>query len=289
VTGGGRLAAVVLGVALAGAVGLSRSAQGQPATTQLTPQQRERERKAMSAFAATRYQEALDMYADLYADFHDPIYLRNIGRCHYKLKHPEEAISSFQDYLAKYKRLTAREIDEVQGWIADMKELQAKAAPPPARAAPPPATTTAPPPPGPRAPVPVAPPVATVTPPPPPAVRLSEKAPPPAEPARANTTLRRVGVGALIAGAALVVPGVVFAASSWSKFNDAKDGKCLGTSEGCQKAADAIDRRATLSKIFFVSGVAAAVSGATILIFFPATEPRGPAAMEVGVGVTGTF
>src|SRR5688572_20391693 len=93
-------------------------------TGTLTPRQREDERKAISAFAAGRYQEALNLYADLYADFRDPIYLRNIGRCHYKLKRAEEAISSFEEYLAKYRRISTAEREEVQGWIREMKALQ---------------------------------------------------------------------------------------------------------------------------------------------------------------------
>src|SRR5687767_8900926 len=92
-------------VVLTCAAGALAPVQAQERGTVLTPKQRERERKAMSAYAATRYQEALDLYADLYADFHDPLYLRNIGRCHQKLKRPEEAIASFEEYLSKYKRL----------------------------------------------------------------------------------------------------------------------------------------------------------------------------------------
>ena len=56
-------------------------ARAQEQRGQVQPRQRDRERKAMSAFAAGRYQDALNLYADLYADYHDPVYLRNIGRC----------------------------------------------------------------------------------------------------------------------------------------------------------------------------------------------------------------
>src|SRR5206468_2507699 len=107
--------ALAAAVFVACAVGGAVAAQAQAPGTVLTPRQRERERTAMSAYVAGRYQEALEMYADLYADFHDPVYLRNIGRCHQKLKHPDEAISSFEEYLARYKRLSATEIEQVQG------------------------------------------------------------------------------------------------------------------------------------------------------------------------------
>src|SRR5687768_5185973 len=217
-------------------------AQAQERGTVLTPKQRERERKAMSAYAATRYQGALDLYADLYADFHDPLYLRNIGRCHQKLKHPEEAIASFEEYLSKYKRLTGAEIDEVRGWIAEMKELQKAMAPPPpppVEVAPTPAPAPAP-----------APPPAMIVPPPP--VQVVQQAPP--VEARDNSTIRRVGWGLLIGGAALAAAGGVFDLLSWSKYNSSKDNKCLSATGGCEKAADTIEQHALLSKLFFIGG-----------------------------------
>jgi len=131
-----RLALIALLACAAAAV----PARAQERGTVLTPKQRERESKAMSAYAATRYQEALDLYADLYADFHDPLYLRNIGRCHYKLRHPDEAISSFEAYLLKYKRISADERAEVEGFIKEMEALKKQKA---AEASPP---ETAPPP-----------------------------------------------------------------------------------------------------------------------------------------------
>jgi hypothetical protein len=98
--------------------------QAQERGTVLTPKQRERERKAMSAYAATRYQEALDLYADLYADFHDPLYLRNIGRCHQKMRQPEKAIDKFNEYLAKEKKISADERKEIDGYIKEMETLR---------------------------------------------------------------------------------------------------------------------------------------------------------------------
>ena len=54
------------------------------------------EKKAIQSFAAGRYDEALEIYAKLYADTLNPVYLRNIGRCHQKLKQPDKAIESFR-------------------------------------------------------------------------------------------------------------------------------------------------------------------------------------------------
>ena len=65
-----------------------------------------REREARADFAAGRYQKAVDAFAALFAETADPIYLRNIGRCYQKMKKPQEAIDSFQEYLHKAKALS---------------------------------------------------------------------------------------------------------------------------------------------------------------------------------------
>ena len=62
------------------------------------------EMKAREDFAAGRYDEALELFAKLYAETLNAVYLRNIGRCHQKLRHPDKAIDAFQDYLAKGKK-----------------------------------------------------------------------------------------------------------------------------------------------------------------------------------------
>ena len=61
----------------------------------------QRELKAREAFAAQRYQDALDLFAKLYAETLHPIYLRNIGRCYQKLGQPVKAIDAFQEYLVR--------------------------------------------------------------------------------------------------------------------------------------------------------------------------------------------
>ena len=83
-----------------------------------------RELKAREAFAAQRYQEALDLFAKLYAETLHPIYLRNIGRCYQNLGEPEKAITSFHEYLRKGKNLSATETKEIEGYISEMEELQ---------------------------------------------------------------------------------------------------------------------------------------------------------------------
>jgi len=94
-----------------------------------------RELKAREEFAAGRYQEALDLFARLYAETLHPIYLRNIGRCYQNLGDPDKALISFRDYLRKHKTIQPDERAEVEGFIAEMEELKrrqgAEAAPRP--------------------------------------------------------------------------------------------------------------------------------------------------------------
>jgi tetratricopeptide (TPR) repeat protein len=83
-----------------------------------------RELKAREDFAAGRFQEALDIFARLYAESLHPNYLRNIARCYQKLGQPERAIDSFHDYLQKAKDVTPDERKEVEGYIKEMEDLK---------------------------------------------------------------------------------------------------------------------------------------------------------------------
>jgi Tetratricopeptide repeat len=109
-------------------------------TTEAAPKSKDkREIKAREAFAEGRYEEALDLFAKLYAEKLHPTYLRNIGRCYQNLQQPDKAINSFRDYLRQAKDVTAAEEKEVEGYIAEMEALKKKqedgqaasAAPPP--------------------------------------------------------------------------------------------------------------------------------------------------------------
>ena len=117
------------------------------------------ELKAREAFASGRYDDALNLFAKLYAETLHPVYLRNIGRCHQKQRQPEPAIDKFREYLAKEKKIPADERKEIDGYIAEMEALRdeqaRQKAPPPlpvtplnpppptnAYAAPPPPMTT---------------------------------------------------------------------------------------------------------------------------------------------------
>lgn len=107
------------------------------------------ELKAREAFAAGRYEEALDLFAKLYAQTLHPVYLRNIGRCHQKMRQPDKAIDKFREYLEKDKKLGAEERKEIEGYIKEMEALRDEQAKKAAPATPPPpvAPINSPPPP----------------------------------------------------------------------------------------------------------------------------------------------
>ncbi len=83
-----------------------------------------REIKAREDFVGGRYQEALDLFAKLYAETLHPNYLRNIGRCYQNLGEPDRAITSFRDYLRKGKDISPAEHAEIDGYIAEMEALK---------------------------------------------------------------------------------------------------------------------------------------------------------------------
>ena len=99
--------------------------------------------RARTHFAAGEYQQALEIYARLYAETMHPTYLRNIARCHQNLGNADKAISSFREYLRKAKDLSPDQRAEIEGYIAEMEQLkrsQAGGANAPPRAGPPAAT-----------------------------------------------------------------------------------------------------------------------------------------------------
>lgn len=107
-------------VALAAALAIDLGA----ARVAMAATEKETELNARQAFAAARYDEAIELFARLYAETLNPIYLRNIGRCHQKKREPDKAIDAFQDYLAKGKSITSAERKEIQGYIKDMERLR---------------------------------------------------------------------------------------------------------------------------------------------------------------------
>jgi Tetratricopeptide repeat len=178
-----------------------------------------RELQAREDFAAGRYQEALEIFAKLYAEKLHPNYLRNIGRCYQNLGDPDKAISAFREYLRKARAISPDERAEVEGYIKEMEELAARRQPPPAA----PLAPAAPPEPPPRLPTPTA---------PAPAPALTLTATPPRAPAPAPAPApfyTRWWFWTLVGGAALV--GGLAAAGV---FTTRKDAACGAPPWSCQ-------------------------------------------------------
>lgn len=164
-----------------------------------------RELQAREDFAAGRYQDALELFAKLYAEKLHPNYLRNIGRCYQNLGDPDKAISAFREYLRKAKGISADERAEVEGYIKEMEALAASKHP----ATPPPPTT---PPPDPQSHLAATPPPAQ-----PPAVTITTTPPPPAQ--ESSPIYTRWWFWTAIGAVALV--GGLAAAGVFTKHNDA--------------------------------------------------------------------
>jgi tetratricopeptide (TPR) repeat protein len=84
----------------------------------------DRDLTAREEFAAGRYQQALDIYAKLFAETLHPTYLRNVGRCHQMLGNADQAIKTFREYLRRVPDLAPAQRAEVEGFIAEMEALK---------------------------------------------------------------------------------------------------------------------------------------------------------------------
>jgi tetratricopeptide (TPR) repeat protein len=243
------LRAILAVVLLVGVPEVASAQQAAPAAAPTT--KKDREKRAESAFISGRYQEAAELLNGLYAEFHNPVYLRNLGRCHQRLKDPDRAIAAFDEYLRRAKGLTPAEREEVSGFIREMealkKEQTATAAPPPPPPPPVPLTPAAPQP----APAPaVVPPAQTVE-------------TTPAPPSKGSGKL----VGGILLGAAALMAagGGVMMASSWSEFNRGKRQGCPAVFD-CPQIANRVEQRALWGKILFGAAAATGIAGGTVLI-----------------------
>jgi len=180
-----------------------------------------REMQAREAFAAGRYQEALDGFVKLYAEKLHPIYLRNIGRCYQNLGDPDKAISSFHEYLRKAKGVHADERTEVEGYIAEMEALKKQRE----------ATSSTPPPasPEPVAPPPSATPAAEAAP-SPPSLALTQPPRESSPPAETSTPVYKTWWFWTLIGVAAVGVGVGVAAEAGA-FTKTTDARCTGLCE----------------------------------------------------------
>jgi hypothetical protein len=259
-----------------------------------------REVEARADFAAGRYQHAIDLFAQLYGETLNPIYLRNIGRCQQNLNQPQAAINSYRDYLRKAKGMKPDERQEIEGYIKEMEAMLAAqpATPAPAPAppvatqppptAPPPPAAAAPaaPPPAPSAPAPTAAPAPTVTVAPTPTTAAAAPAPSAAPgpgspapaavvstpfppPTRLEHPWRVPGIVAVAVGGALIGTGIAFGISAKNDANAVSAAYDPST-------ADAGQRNSRIGTAADVVGVAAVVTG-IILIAHQANVPAPPA------------
>jgi hypothetical protein len=87
-----------------------------------------REVEGRAAFVRGDYDEALAVFSKLFAEKGDPVFLRNVGRCHQMLRKPDRAIDAFREYLRREHGLSQEERKEVEGFIHDMEALRAEQA-----------------------------------------------------------------------------------------------------------------------------------------------------------------
>jgi tetratricopeptide (TPR) repeat protein len=84
-----------------------------------------REQTARAFFATGKYQDAIQIYAQMFAERPHPNHLYNIGRCYQNMGDPDHAIPSFREYLRKAK-IDAAGRKEVEGFIKEMEALRDK-------------------------------------------------------------------------------------------------------------------------------------------------------------------
>ena len=248
-----------------------------------------RELRARQDFAAGRYEQAIEIFAELYAKTADPIFLRNIARCDQKQNRADEAIDNFREYLRQAKKLSAGEKEEVEGYI---RELEASRAPPkPAEpATPPPAAARAP--------------AATEA---PPAPATESARPAASEPAPARVAGREVAIRAPAdespprtqvrasaepaphGGGSVSVPGVVLtiagvaAIGGGVAFGLAARSAATSVSAQFDPNRDSAGKRdATLQWVGYGVGAAALVTGVILLVRGPGETEAKSSSVQVG-------
>jgi hypothetical protein len=282
---------------------------GQAQAGGMTPKQREYEKKALAAFAAGRYQDAVYLYADLYGETHEPVCLRNIGRCYQRLKDPERAISSFEEYLSRVKRISALEEEEINGYIREMKKLKEQSNSPAAAGPVPVAMRESL-----MQPVHVEPVASHWAPPAASAVQTAAApGPPPMIPRlgespqyqshglsmlaggaasrspRTGGGTRTVGKLLVLLSGVLAVSGGVTMAAAWSKYSGNQRAQCLTTSMGCSDEVDNVRLLKSLSQLCYLGAVATGVTGGLMWYLNYSSETVRPSVTSLQVGVSTRF
>jgi tetratricopeptide repeat protein len=275
-----------------------------------------RELRARQDFAAGRYQEAVEIFAELYAKTADPIFLRNIARCYQKQNRADEAIANFREYLNKAKKLSPGEKEEVEGYIHELEASRAPlktAEPAPLKTAEPAPAKTAEPVPPPRAAerapaVTEAPREKTSATAPQPAAREStsagadEPAPrragsevatrTPSEESPPRTQIRTSAEpggrgGVSVPGVALSIVGVAAIGGGVAFGLAARSAASAVASQYDPSRESAGKRDATLQWVGYGVGAAALVTGVILLVRGPGEREASPSSVQVGFGPGG--
>jgi hypothetical protein len=274
------------------------------------------DQKAKRLFVAGQYAEAIEILARLYTETSNPVYLRNIGRCHQRLRDPDRAIGAFEEYLLRAKNITRAERDEVRGFIRELEEMKkrggetgrsggAGSTSPPLAApgtsstalSPSPASPSAPlpPPPAAGAAFPTAPVSGADLTPGPLASAPTEPQVPPFSPTASPTgqadlgastgrpLARTAAMAAMALAGALVVGGGVVLATSWAKYKSAEK-NCKGLYWCAENAAKSVEGRNRTAKILLGGGLVVGAAGVAVLLLNPA-----PASGGLALGVGGRF
>jgi hypothetical protein len=96
-----------------------------------------------------------------------------------------------------------------------------------------------------------------------------------------------VGVALLAASAACAVGAGVLMASSWSRYNDAKDS--CGGAGNCEAEADDVDSTVLWSKLLVGAAALTGVGGAATLLFVPTSHPGDVSRSGLMLSGRGTF
>jgi hypothetical protein len=258
-----------------------------------------RELRARQDFAAGRYEEAIEIFAELYAKTADPIFLRNIARCYQKQNRADEAIANFREYLTKAKKFSPGEKEEVEGYIRDLEARRTPtkpaepATPPPAAARAPAVAEAAPA----KTPPPASHPAATAGTPATasePAAELlasgdvGTRAPVEAPP---RTQVRAKAEPARQSGGSVSVPGVVLTAAGVAAigggvaFGLAARSAATAVASQYDPSRDSAGKRdATLQWVGYGVGAAALVTGVILLVRGPGEVEAAPSSsVQVGM------
>jgi tetratricopeptide (TPR) repeat protein len=90
-----------LGIAVFFVVALGVAGVARGATPEETSKARQHFQRGRVHFDLKEYPQALEEWKDAYRYVQDPILLFNIGQCHYKLEHWDEALSFYRNYLRR--------------------------------------------------------------------------------------------------------------------------------------------------------------------------------------------